>query len=38
VGIGFALPRTFTVMRSLDVNAPAERIDPLVATTAAWRD
>ena len=38
VAIAFALPNQFNVARSVTINAPAEKIYPLVATTGQWKN
>lgn len=38
VGIAFLLPSQFNVARSAIINAPAEKIYPLIATTRQWEN
>lgn len=38
VAIAFTLPSQFNVARSVTINAPAEKIYPLVATTGQWKN
>ena len=38
VAIAFTLPSQFNVTRSAPINAPAEKIYPLIATTGQWKN
>ncbi len=38
VGIAFLLPSQFNVARSATINAPAEKIYPLIATTRQYEN
>jgi uncharacterized protein YndB with AHSA1/START domain len=38
IAIAFALPSQFNVARSVTINAPAEKIYPLIATTGQWKN
>ena len=38
VAFAFALPNQFNVARSVTINAPAEKIYPLIATTRQWKN
>ena len=38
VAIAFTLPSQFNVARSATINAPAEKIYPLIATTGQWKN
>ena len=38
VAIAFTLPSQFNVARPITINAPAEKIYPLIATTRQWKN
>ena len=38
VGIAFLLPNQFNVARSITINAPAEKIYPLIASPGQWKN
>ena len=38
VAIAFVLPNQFNVARSVTINAPAEKIYPLIATPGQWKN
>ncbi len=38
IAIAFALPSQFNVGRSVTINAAAEKIYPLIATTSQWKN
>jgi uncharacterized protein YndB with AHSA1/START domain len=38
LAVGLALPSRFRVERSVEIAAPADRVYPLIAAPAAWKD